>query len=290
VAPKSSASRALHEALRYAAARLRAGGLSEPEREARLLIRDLLELTDADLLLNQAGLLTESQLAALASALERRCRREPLAYIVGKTRFMRWDFIVGPAVMVPRPETEILVEVVAEHLSQPRRLPSVTVVDVGCGSGVIGCSLALLLPETRAILSDVSPPAVALARENVRRLGLDSRVQCVTADLLQGLQPPSPFALCANLPYVSAGEIETLQPEIARYEPRVALDGGPDGLRVIARLLEQVGQLQQQPRLLALEVGAGQAGFVSERLRGGPWQEVKIIKDYAGIERIVLAQ
>ena len=275
--------------LQQATSALSAAGLGEALREARWLVREVLRLDETDLMLRENVLLSQGERARLRDALRRRAAREPLPYIVGSTQFLNWRFSITPAVLVPRPETEIWVEAVAQRLSR-LDLRGLTAVDVGCGSGVIGTSLCLLGAAARALLLDISWDAVALARDNATALGLGRRVLVARADLLRAVRPSAPYALVANLPYVERGVIDSLEPEIRLWEPRQALDGGEDGLAAIGRLLEQVAALPTPPRLMALEVGAGQGAEVEALVRRiGVWESLEWVRDYGGVQRAVIA-
>jgi release factor glutamine methyltransferase len=205
----------------------------------------------------------------------RRAQREPVAYILGRKGFRRLDLTVDPRVLVPRPETEHLVEAVLGLPSGAR------VVDVGTGSGAIALALADERPDLRVVATDVSPGAVAVARENAARLGLD--VEVLEGDLLAPVSGPID-AVVSNPPYVRAGE--RLQPEIARYEPAEALLAGADGLEVYRRLAPAAAVAP----FAAFEVGAGQAGAVEELLRAAGFGTVERIRDLAGIERVVVGR
>lgn len=275
--------------LERATSALKEAGLEQAWREARWLAREVLGIGEADLVLRENVLLGPAEKERLRAALERRTQREPLACIAGRTHFLRWQFSIEPGLFVPRPETEVWVEVAAARLSRMRG-GSLVVVDVGCGTGVIGLSLCLLGAASRALLVDVSAEAAAMARRNARALGLESRALVVQGDLLRAILPRRAHAIVANLPYVERGAIRELEPEIARWEPPAALDGGEDGLDLIRRLLAQVAAFAEPPRLMALEVGAGQAGEVDTLVRGlGRWKALEWVSDYGGIKRAVIA-
>jgi len=275
--------------LARAASALRAAALEEPWREARWLVREVLCLSEADLLVRENVLLRPEEGALLEEALRRRVAREPIPHITGRVHFLHWQFAISPGLFVPRPETEVWVEAVAQRLSRGAEA-KLTAIDVGCGIGVVGLSLCLLGAASRALLLDISPSAVAMARANALTLLPQGGALAACSDLLQAVRPRAPYALLANLPYVERSTIETLQAEIRLWEARQALDGGDDGLDLIRRLLQQVPTLPDPPRLLALEVGAGQAGKVKTLVRGlSLWKSVESVRDYSGIERAVVA-
>jgi len=210
----------------------------------------------------------------------RRVAREPVAYILGRRWFRRIELEVDRRVLIPRPETEHLVEAALEL--RPR-----TVCDVGTGSGAVALAIADELPEARVVATDTSPGALALARANSDRLGLAERVAFEA-----GTFPAAGrFDLVvANLPYVSEGEWGRLQPEISRYEPREALVAGPTGLEAITALLDNVGGREPRPAAIALEVGAGQAAAVESLVRAAGYRSVEARRDLAGIDRVVLGR
>ena len=270
---------------------------------------------DAELLLAEATGWDRARLAANPDAgvpsaagrrfgemVRRRLRREPVAYILGRKRFRHIELAVDPRVLVPRPETELLVELALELA--PRR-----VLDVGTGSGAIALAIAVELPDCEVMATDTSPAALEVAHDNVRRLGLAERVALVEGTLPQiapsGVIAPSPgeplsFDLVvANLPYVSEEEWGSLEPEVTEWEPREALLAGPDGLDAIRALLAHRsetssgmgGGASNWPVLntdaLGLEVGAGQAKAVRALLEEAGFDAVETRRDLAGIERVV---
>jgi release factor glutamine methyltransferase len=222
-----------------------------------------------------------------AGMVRRRLRREPVAYILGRKGFRRIELLVDRRVLIPRPETELLVEVALEL--GPR-----SVLDVGTGSGAVALAVADELPEARVIAIDTAFDAVRVAQSNTERLGLADRVDVVLRgiDSLAGAEPDErPLdLLLANLPYVSEGDWDGLQPEIREYEPREALVAGTTGLEVIVGLLEELTGLAKQPTAVALEVGDGQAVEVSELVRAAGYDKVEIRRDLGGIDRVVLGR
>jgi release factor glutamine methyltransferase len=216
----------------------------------------------------------------------RRLRREPVAYILGRKGFRRLELAVDPRVLVPRPETELLVELALE-------LRPVRVLDVGTGSGAIALAVADELPEAEVTATDTSPTALEVARGNAERLGLAERVRFV-----EGTLPNSERGwdlVLANLPYVAEREWSSLQPEVTKYEPRSALLAGPDGLDAYRALIPECSPrlsryAEQMRGALAVEVGEGQASVVAELMRRGGLDEVETRRDLAGIERVVVGR
>jgi release factor glutamine methyltransferase len=222
-----------------------------------------------------------------ADMVRRRVRREPVAYILGRKAFRRIELLVDRRVLIPRPETELLVEDAIEL--RPR-----TVLDVGTGSGAIALAVADELPDARVTAIDTSFDAVRMAQANTERLGLEDRVDVVLrgASSLQEAQPDGrPFdLLLANLPYVSEAEWGGLAPEIRDYEPHDALVAGPTGLEAIEALAEELFGLAERPAVVALEVGAGQALAVSALLRAAGYADTKIRWDLARVQRVVIGR
>lgn len=215
--------------------------------------------------------------------LERRIRREPAAYLAGEREFRTRTFAVGPGVLVPRPETEMLVDIGLDAV----RAGAHTVLEVGTGSGAVAVSLAAELPSAvaaRVVATDLSARAILVARANARRHGTE--VDFVLADLAGPIGRAD--VVLANLPYIPSGEIDALEPEVSRWEPRLALDGGDDGYVLIRRLLSDCAT-RLRPRLLALEVGFGQARDVA-RLVQATGATAEILTDFNAIERIVVAR
>ncbi len=276
----------IQEALKRASYLL-AGCSESPRLDARVLLGILLKKDSAYLYAHPEKPLLPLEEKAYFSQIRRRRQGEPVAYITGEKEFMGLSFRVTPAVLIPRPETEILVEAALRAVRQSPLPPPLQVLDIGTGSGAIALSLAHYLPGARVTALDSSPGALEVARENARRLGLLSRVCFLKADLLPPLPPPRPFNLVVgNPPYIPSEELGRLPLSVRAYEPREALDGGPDGLAFYRRLLPPPPALLAPGGTLALEVGAGQSREVSS-LCPPPYRS-KVVKDYAGIDRVVI--
>lgn len=220
-----------------------------------------------------------------------RARRRPLAYVTGVQEFMGLSVEITPAVLVPRCETEVLVEAVVDRVKVLPGPP--VVVDVGTGSGAIALSLARALPSARVFATDVSASAVTVARRNAARLGLSARLAFAQGDLLTPLVSWSlddgVHALVANLPYIPTAVLPTLMPEVSEFEPPLALDGGPDGLSLIRRFLEDAPRFLRPAGIAALEIGWDQADAVRRLLAPRPWiRAVEILKDLDGHDRVVI--
>jgi release factor glutamine methyltransferase len=264
-----------------ATAEIQASGADTPQLDAEVLLAHVLGTTRARLLATADRHLDEGHAQAFRSAVQRRASaREPVAYITGRRHFRRLELEVNPNVLIPRPETELLVAVA---LGLP---PGARVLDVGTGSGAVALALKDERPDLHVVGSDVSEAALALADANSRRLGLD--VAWRHADLLDGI--PGAFdAVVSNPPYVADSERASLAAEIVDHEPSLALFAGADGLGVIRALLAQLA-VRARTRAVLLEVGAGQAEPVGELMRAAGFSSVHTERDLASIERVVCGE
>lgn len=271
----------VREALDGAATAIAAAGCETPRLDAELLVAHVLGVPRERLFTDPDPAVSGPAVRALQDAVRRRAvEREPVAYITGVRCFRRLELAVDPRVLIPRPETELLVEVALARL--PR---GASVLDVGTGSGAIALALADERPDLAVAGSDVSDDALVVARANAARLGLDG-VEWLQADLLEAV-PDAFDAVLSNPPYVADGERAALAPEILRHEPAGALFAGPDGLDRIRALIVQAAT-RERVRLLMLEVGAGQATAVEELMCRVGFADVRAERDLAGIERVVI--
>ena len=252
--------------------------------EAELLLAATLGLDRVGLYVNFEKPLDAAELAAFRERVQRRAQREPVQYILGETEFWSLAFNVGPEVLVPRADTEVLVE---EALV--RTEGSARVLDVGTGSGAIAIALAHEKPEILVTALDCSEPALGVARNNAQRNGVADRVTCLLGDLAS--LPAGPFeVIVSNPPYIPSGDWQKLMPEVRDYEPRLALDGGDDGLEAYRQLVVQAGQVLVPGGWLLVEVGIGQAADVSVLFKVAGLVEIGQRDDYAGIPRVVMGR
>jgi release factor glutamine methyltransferase len=264
------------EALSASTEALRAAGVGEPRLDAELLLADATGWDRARLVASPEAELPSGAARRFAEMVRRRLRREPVAYILGRRGFRDLDLAVDPRVLIPRPETELLVELALELA--PRR-----VLDLGTGSGAIALAVAAELPECEVVATDTSTGALVVARANAERLGLGGRVEMVVAMLPSG---SAGFDLVlANLPYVSEAEWGGLEPEVTEWEPREALLAGPDGLDVLRTAIPALAGVAPT---VGLEVGAGQADAASELVMEAGFGRVEARPDLAGIPRLVI--
>lgn len=271
-------------------------------RDALLLLLHALGISRAALHADPGRILTLDQQALYESLVLRRLASEPIQYITGEQEFYSLAFHVSPGVLIPRPETEHLVEAVLAEFNPASHLQ---ILDIGTGSGAIAIALAHHLPNAHVTATDVSPAALAVASSNAARHHLSSRIRFVEADLLDALAPceaafdapGSPArglgslgwdAIVSNPPYVPAGDRATLHPQVRDFEPAAALFAGPDGLEVYRRLIPQARVALKPGGLLALEIGHGQRDAVAALLGG--WNALRFVDDLQQIPRTALAR
>lgn len=277
------------EALRAAAQRLRAAGSRSPRLDAELLLAAALGVDRSALFRAPERVLTADEEERFAGYLRRREAREPVAYIRGSRAFRTLELEVTPAVLIPRPETETLVDVALEALAAGAAAEPL-VLDVGTGSGCIALALAAENPFVRVIATDVDAAALEVARGNAASHGLEGRVRFVRSDLYAGLPGASRFDLIVcNPPYIPAAEYAALEPNVRDFEPRLALYGGEDGLDLFRRLVPGAITFLRPGGTLAVEIGAGQAAAVRALLEGAGFADVVERADLGGVPRVVSA-
>jgi release factor glutamine methyltransferase len=272
-----------------ASATARLGHLANPSLDAELLLRGLTGLSRADLLARADEPVDGDAAAAYEAALARREQHEPVQYILGRAAFWRDEFVVNPAVLIPRPDTEILVEAVAARL---RDVEAPRLLDIGTGSGCIALSLLRELPRARALAVDVSGAALDVARTNAATLGLESRIDFLLSCWLGAVPEDGVFdAVVSNPPYVAPAERSMLSPEVREFEPALALFAeDADDLSSYRAIVGQVGGHLKPSGILAFEVGLGQATRVADILRDHGLASVETVNDLARIARVVLAR
>lgn len=257
-------------------------GIPNSRVDAELLLAEVLHCNRIKLYIDQDRPLSKDELGALHNLVARRAGREPMAYILGSKGFMQDEFQVTPAVLIPRPETELLVEHVAKLAGQG----SVRILDIGTGSGAIALSLARLLPQAAITAADVSLDALEIARKNSVNFGLDGRVEFLVSDVYGSLAGREFDIIVSNPPYIPTGDLTGLQPEV-QQEPSIALDGGADGLDFYRRIIGGAANFLTSGGLLAFEIGSGQGAQVAELCRVQGFGATRIVKDYSGLERMV---
>jgi release factor glutamine methyltransferase len=271
---------------------LHLAGVTHAEQEAAWLLEAALGISHLMMRIDPNRVVEAEPRRRAQDSFRRRASREPLQYILGTQEFCGLELVVTPDVLIPRPETELLVEEVLRRRPSGRAL---RIADIGTGSGCLAVTVARFLPEATIFASDRSTAALAVARSNARRNGVEGRIQWLEGDLFRpfeaaGLQG-SLNVILANLPYVPEPEWDRLQPEVRLFEPRLALVGGPDGLDLVRRLIAEAWAHLACRGLLILELGQGQAAevrrLIVEELRYG---EIWTRRDHAGIERVVVCE
>jgi release factor glutamine methyltransferase len=272
------------DVVRWTTARFAERGLGTPRLDAELLVAHVLSLPRLQLYVQFERVMTPEELIALRDMIKRRQTGESIAYLTGRKEFWKFELSVDARVLVPRPDTETLVEEALARLGEPSDAP-VRIADVGTGSGALAITLAKVRAGAAVFAVDVSPGALEVARGNAERLG--AAVTFVEGDLGAPLAAHAPFTLIvANLPYIPTAEITSLAADV-RGEPALALDGGADGLDLVRRLVAEAPGLLASSGVLALEIGAGQAEATRALLQAAGFTDVQTRKDLAGIERVV---
>jgi release factor glutamine methyltransferase len=268
-------------------------GVGNPRLEAEVLLAYALGIDRSRLFARLRDALTREELTVVHGLLQRRARHEPLQYITGIQEFWSLAFKVDARVLIPRPETEVVVETALRLLSHSAlRTPHSTILDVGTGSGCIAIALARELSQVEVWATDISAEALAVASENARRQGVAERIHFLQGDLfLPVADRRTGFDLIvSNPPYVACSDFATLQPEVCDWEPRVALDGGPDGLDFYRRLLTEGPAYLRAGGWLVMEIGHGQgAAIIRLAQEQGDLTAPTCITDYAGKERVTVA-
>ena len=265
-------------------------GVDSARLQAELLLAHVLKLPRMKLYLNFERTLGPVEVDALRKAVQRRGQREPLQHIIGSTSFCGFEIAVDRHVLVPRPETESLAELGWQFLSTLKFQPP-TCLDFGTGSGCLAIAIAGKCPAVQVTALDISPEALAVARQNLARHGLTERVQLIQGDGLVALPANVRFDLIvSNPPYIPTAEIESLQTEVRDFDPRAALDGGVDGLEFIHRLAAEAGGFLASAGRLMLEFGDGQAGAAREIFCSQNWIVETVREDYSQRPRFLIAR
>lgn len=275
----------VREALDSSVDALRAVGVEEPRLDAELLLGEAMGCKRAALIADGGAEVPPAAGRRFGELVRRRLRREPVAYILGRKGFRSLDLAVDRRVLIPRPETELLVELAVE-------LKPASVLDVGTGSGAIALAVADELPECEVTATDTSPGALEVARANAERLGLADRVRFLEGTLPEG---ESFDLVLVNLPYVAERDWPSLQPEVTQWEPREALLAGPDGLDAYRLFVAECGrafepQGSESSAAVSVEIGAGQSEAVAGLMREAGFGAIVVRRDLAGIERVVIGR
>ena len=291
-APQSTRQVMLREMISEARRMLEQGGIESAEQEAFWIVEHVLGLAAHHIVVDQDRPLSHIELSVVRRLIERRVGREPLQYILGTQEFCGLEFDVNPAVLIPRPETELLVEYVEQRISVEQQA---IIVDVCTGSGCIAVVIARLRPRARMIAIDLSPPSLDVARHNAARHAVDDRIRWLEGDLLGPLAKQCLEGhvdiIVSNPPYIPEAELPLLQPEVRQFEPLGALVAGPQGTELHERLLQEAGQYLTPGGALVMEIGTGQAPALRRIIdQSFGYRFHQLVYDAAGRERVVIVE
>ena len=272
--------------LRRTADELRHCGIAEFSQEARLLVAHVLGFSSADLISQSSKLIENELLVSLDALIARRKNGEPVFRIIGKREFYGLDFEISKDVLEPRPDTETLVDQVLEDFSS-NACDDLRILDIGTGSGAIIISLLRNLPKAKGLASDISSLALGVAKKNAKLNGVEKRVAFVQANWCEGIAGRFDI-IVSNPPYIGSEVIETLAGEVKNHDPRVALDGGADGLDAYRHILAQTPLIMNKSGKLYLEIGYDQVESVVVLAKKYAWRHLQTIKDMGGHERVVV--
>jgi len=267
-------------------------GIGEPKLSAEHLMAHALGVKRLQMFLRFDQPLREDELERFRAMVRRRLKHEPVQYIVGTTEFYGLEFRVSPSVLIPRPETEHLIDTFLDLRKSDLLRPDLRLLDIGTGSGAIAVTLAVHMPELRITATDLSDDILEIARGNAARHGVEDRIQFLRHDILKEspAATDAPFDIVvSNPPYIPAAEVAELQPEIREHEPLEATTDGTDGLRYYRRIAEIVPDLIKNGGLLAVEIGHGQSAEVTGLFSNAGLRDLSVRQDYAGIDRVVTA-
>lgn len=267
-------------------------GIGEPKLSAEHLMAHALGVKRLQMYLRFDQPVQETELESFRTMVRRRLRHEPVQYIVGTTEFYGLEFAVSPAVLIPRPETEHLIDTFLDLRKSELLRPDLRLLDVGTGSGAIAVTLAKHLQDARITATDISEEALGVARANAMLHGLEERIHFLRHDILtdRAAEAGAPFdVVVSNPPYIPKDEIPELQPEVRDHEPLAATTDGADGLRFYRRFAEAAAELLTEGGLLAVEIGHGQSEAVQALFSDAGLRDIAVRKDYAGIDRVVTA-
>ncbi len=290
--PQSTGQATLGELIAEARRLLEQAGIESAEQEALWIVEHVLRLPAHHVITDRDRLLSPSELAAARGLIARRVRREPLQYILGTQEFCGLEFEVSPAVLIPRPETQLLVDYVTQRIPAERQA---TIVDVCTGSGCIAVAIARLRPHARVMATDLSGPSLHVARRNAARHGVGERITWLEGDLLgplaeQGLEGLVDI-IVSNPPYIPEADWATLQPEVKLFEPRGALVAGAQGTELHERLLQEAACYLAPGGAVIMEIGAGQARGMRRIVEQMPGYKFhRLVYDESGLERVVIVE
>ncbi len=283
----------LAEAINSAAIQLSGAGITNARRDAEALLSHLIKKNRAWLITHGDDALDDEWRGLFKDTIQRRAKREPLQYIIGSQEFWGLEFMVTPEVLIPRPETELIIEATLAIIHDRNR--PARIIDLCTGSGCIAVSLAKELPVARILAIDKSAKALAVAKENAAQHGVSDRIRFLDGDLFHPLEELDWYGLvdiiASNPPYVQSGDLDTLQPEVRDYEPEMALIAGPEGTELAAIIINTAPAYLKKTGALIMEMGLGQAEALRKMAgKTGAYTTPEIMKDLAGIERVIVAR
>ncbi|HCL91124.1 MAG TPA: peptide chain release factor N(5)-glutamine methyltransferase [Candidatus Atribacteria bacterium] len=270
-------------------------GIMNPEREAEILLSYFLEMSRSEIYLNSDRVLKDKEKTQLEKKIQKRIEKIPLQYITKHQEFMGMDFLVEKGVLIPRPETEILVEELIRKLKNYKCSNSLRVTDLGTGTGIIAVSIAKFIEDVIIYATDISKKSLQIALKNAQKHGCKDKIIFLQGDLFEPfmgkIKKNSLDGIVSNPPYIDSHDFESLPPEIKDNEPKVALSGGIDGLDYYRKIIKKSPQYLKKNGFMALEVGFNQSKIVKELIikENNFNQNIEITKDYLGIERVVIA-
>ncbi|AYV46659.1 peptide chain release factor N(5)-glutamine methyltransferase [Caulobacter flavus] len=264
--------------------RLKEAGIDQPAIDARLMLEVAAGVSRTDIITDPYRELTAEQVATLDEYLERRARREPVSHIIGRKGFWKILLSVTKDVLTPRPETEVIVDEVLKAFPETMAF---NMLDLGVGSGTMLLAILAERPAAKGLGVDISEEALAVARENAANLDLDGRLALMRGDWTTGMGDASFDVVVSNPPYIPTADIETLQPEVRDHEPRLALDGGPDGLDAYRALAPEILRVLKPGGLFCVEIGFDQSAAVEALFNEAGAQNVRTVKDLSTHDRVV---
>ncbi|HEY1269905.1 MAG TPA: peptide chain release factor N(5)-glutamine methyltransferase [Candidatus Binatia bacterium] len=279
----------LASAVKDAVAQLTAVGIDSARLDAEMLMAETLRIERSRLFLNRDGMLDDAALARFSELVARRANGEPVSYITGRREFWSLDLVVTPAVLTPRPETELLVETSLKLIAAKS---SPHILDLGTGSGAIAVALAKEIPGAEIVATDIFREALEIARANARRHGVANRISFFAGDVFTPVAAMTGGfdLIVSNPPYIRRADIAALPRDVRDYEPRIALDGGADGLDFYRRIVTEAPDYLLDGGFVAVEIGAGMGPEVAGLFTNAGFADVRIEKDLAGLERVVSAR
>jgi release factor glutamine methyltransferase len=276
--------------LNWSKGQLAKAGVPSPRLDSEIILAHTLNISRTDLWTQNQRILSQSEIKMVKKYMERRLNREPISQIFGHQEFWSIDFVVNENVLSPRPETELLIETALNCIASSSS-PSPKILDLGAGSGAIAVTMAKEISECKVSAIDIDPKALNIAKENSERHGVINRIEFICADLRTSDWSGCFSLILSNPPYIKSEDIEKIMPEVRKYEPRKALDGGVTGLDFYRSIIPMAVNRLKENGFLILEIGHDQAYEVTALLNNfSCYQNIKVIQDYSGYDRVVKAQ